>query len=222
MIDLCVTNLSANRISCSVLQEDQISDHAIIEFNLSGKVDHHATKSRNICVWKDYDTLKLWQSIDEWKGSWKDIEHRSVNDKTNWLLENISSTTNQFKKMKTIKINEDLFDNQLEEMRLEKNRFYNVAQYTVNDPETAKKRWHEYRCYKNDYKNMIQNKKYQHNQKRLSKVKGDQKGTWKVLNSILNKQSDEIVYIKDGNQSMKMMIQLQENSTNSSLTVLWS
>lgn len=60
-----------------------------------------------------------------------------------WLLESLSSSTNQFNPIKEIKMNEDLFDNQLEDMRIEKNRLYNMAQYTVNDPETARKRWHE-------------------------------------------------------------------------------
>lgn len=39
----------------------------------------------------------------------------------------------------------------------------------------------------------IQNEKYQHNQTCLLKVIGAEKRTWKVLISILNKQTDDIV-----------------------------
>lgn len=56
--------------------------------------------------------------------------------------------------------------------------------------------WYEYRLYKNVYKNEICNKKFVCNQKKLNRVKGDMKGTWKVLSSILNKEQNEISSIK--------------------------
>lgn len=114
----------------------------------------------------------------------------------NFLLHAISQSTEQFKKMKQIKIRDDFFDRDLEAMRQTKNQLYGVARIANPSESTAK--WDEYRLFKNNYKKEIRAKKYEKNQKKLSEANGDMKRTWKVLNSILNKDCCEITYIKDG------------------------
>lgn len=122
---------------------------------------------------------------------------KSVNEKCEWLLKLMSQSTTQFKKTKLIKEKSDFFDQELENMRKEKNKLYKTAQYS-NDSISASTNWKIYRSYKNDYKNLIQKKKFECNQVKINRANGDMKRTWKVLNSILNKENCEITCIKDG------------------------
>lgn len=76
-------------------------------------------------------------------------------------------------------------------MRKKKNKLYKNAQYSNCD-----KKWCDYRNYKNKYKKEIESKQYQFIQKKLDKVRNDSKGTWKVLKSLYNNQSEEISEIE--------------------------
>lgn len=80
--------------------------------------------------------------------SWQLVEHASVNEKMNWLLSVLELSTDQFKSKKTISTNDNFFDSELENMRIEKNRLYKIAQYATHD---SNEKWHEYRVYKNEY-----------------------------------------------------------------------
>ena len=111
----------------------------------------------------------------------------------NCLLNIINNATKQFMSVKSVKTKQDFFDEELEKMRIVKNRLYKIAQYTTVDSD---EKWHDYRIYKNEYKNTIQTKKYESNQKKLDNAKGDMKATWKVLNTILCKENSEISTIK--------------------------
>lgn len=64
-----------------------------------------------------------------------------MNDKMNWLLSILSLSTDQFKSKKKISNTDSFFDSELENMRIEKNRLYRVAQY---DTSNVNERWHEY------------------------------------------------------------------------------
>ncbi|XP_031638796.1 uncharacterized protein LOC116350927 [Contarinia nasturtii] len=198
LIDLCLSNIASKNIMCSVSIDDKISDHALLEINLIGKCETNKPKNHQISVWKDYDRLKLCDTIESYLFSWHYVERASLNDKMNWLLSVLSLSTDQFKSKITIRNIDNFFDSELENMRVEKNRLYKIAQYeTYNVDE----KWHEYRVFKNEYKNKIQIKKYETNQNKLNRVQGDSKGTWKVLKSILCKDSSEITYIKNGDQT---------------------
>lgn len=78
-------------------------------------------------------------------------------------------------------------------MRREKNRLYKVAQYSK-----LNSHWHEYRVFKNKYKNRIQTKKYEQTQFKLNKVKGDAKETWRVLKTLMGNDDDEVTQIDTG------------------------
>lgn len=199
MIDLCASNINKNKIECKVSQDDQISDHSLIEINICGTKEINIVKNRQIYVWNNYDKVKFWQSIESWQHTWSVVESKSINDKMDWLLNNLSESANQFKSIKTINSKPDFFDNELEQMRREKNRLYKTAQYSINNSNSSKN-WQDYRQYKDNYKNKIRAKKYEINQRRLDRVKGDSKGTWKVLKSILNKENNEILCIKHNNK----------------------
>lgn len=196
MIDLCISNYDKTKISCEVIEDDQISDHFMLDIKIKGRKDQMCTKNRKIKVWHNYDNEKLCQNIENKLNDWDEIKLKSVDEKTNWLLSVISESTNEFKSEKEMKINDNFFDNELEQMRIEKNRLYKVAQYASDNEKNQK--WHHWRIYKNDFKDSIQGKKYESNQNKLNKAKGDTKQTWKVLNSILNKENNEILLIKDG------------------------
>lgn len=196
MIDLCFSNLNKKYVSCHVINDDQITDHFMLDILIKGKIDQTCVKNRKINVWHNYDSETLCRNIDGRLNQWNSIHLKSVDEKTNWLLSVLSESTNEFKREKEIKINDDFFDYELDQMRTEKNRLYKLAQY-ANERERNKK-WHEYRVYKNQYKDAIQNKTYDTNQNKLNQAKGDTKRTWKVLNSILHKDNNEILTIKDG------------------------
>lgn len=154
-------------------------------------------KVRQIKVWNNYDPTLFLNSIEESLFSWNFIKNCDVNVKKNWILNILSTAANQFSSIKTIKTKSDFFDNELETMRIEKNRLYKLAQYSNESEDTASK-WHEYRLFKNEYKNTIQIKKYESNQRKLNRVEGDMKGTWLALNSILQKENSEKNTIKVG------------------------
>ena len=168
LIDLCITNLNKNKISCNISVEDQISDHRNMEINIIGQVNNSKSNKNYITVWSDYNIEKLWNSIEPWLPEWSQFIDRSVDDKTTWLLSNLKSSLNQFRKIKQISDKNEFFDNELENMRKEKNRLYKNAQYLQTDRD-----WKEYKSYKNEYKNLIQVKKYEATQRQLEKVAGN-------------------------------------------------
>lgn len=47
--------------------------------------------------------------------------------------------------------------------------------------------------------------------KKLNEARGDMKLTWKVLNNIMNKDSDEIMYIKQGENTIENKCQIAES-----------
>lgn len=198
IIDLCLSNIDSSKISCSVSSEDQISDHAILEIIVQGARESLKSKERQIRIWKNYDERALWEHLESNLFSWRFVQTGDVNEKMEWLLNIIEKSTNQFKSSKTIKTNSEFFDHELENMRREKNRLYKLAQLSIDtlDSETN---WHAYKLYKNDYKKSIRIKKYEANQTKFNRVQGNMKGTWKVLQSILNKDNSEITRIKTDN-----------------------
>lgn len=193
LIDLCVTNLNNNKISCNVSIEDQISDHRNIEVVITGQKNETNPKKKYIEVWSDYNIEKLWESIEVWLPQWSQIVNKSVDDKTTWLLSNLKSSLNKFRKTKQVNDKNDFFDGELESMRREKNKLYKIAQYSRTD-----EAWKDYKVYKNVYKNKIQTKKYATTQRQLGKVAGNMKGTWKILNSMLNGNKSEVTSINTG------------------------
>lgn len=106
-------------------------------------------------------------------------------------------STEQFKCTKTFNTKDDFFDSELESMRREKNRLYKIAQSSLFTTDSAN-RWLEYRNFRTIYKNKIQEKQFESNQRKLNRVSGNMKGTWRVLNSILCKENGEITRIKCG------------------------
>lgn len=195
LIDLCFSNINKNKISCSVSNEDQISDHSILFIKILGHNDKVISKTRKICIWKNYDEHVLWQYIESSMHLWNNIEFSDINNKMNWLIHTISSATNKFKELKEISTNEDFFDRELETMRRRKNQLYKIAQFSTTTEEKSLN-WHEYRVFKNNYKKTIQIKKFEFNQRKLNRVQGNNKAMWKVLNSILYKENTEITRIK--------------------------
>lgn len=197
LIDLRLSNIVTKNIMCTVSIDDKISDHALLEIKIIGKCEANKPKKRQLSVWRDYDRSKLCDTIESYMFSWHFVERASMNEKMNWLLSVLSLSTEQFKSKITIHNMDNFFDSELENMRVEKNRLYKLAQYATSN---VNEKWHEYRMFKNEYKNKIQIKKYDTNQNKLERVQGDAKGTWKVLKSILCKDSSEITYIKNGDQ----------------------
>lgn len=110
LIDLCLTHLNSNKMSCELLEEDQISDHHIIEAVIRGKSDSNINKKREITVWKNYDPERLWNSIESWITEWENIKLKPMNDKLNWLLNNLKCSLNEFRETKQFKHKNDFFD----------------------------------------------------------------------------------------------------------------
>lgn len=193
LIDLCLSNVNKNKIICNVLDEDQISDHQITEVIVRGKTDKNKRKEQVIMKWENYDPEILWNHIETWIPEWENVKSNSIDYKMNWLLNNLKCSLNQFRKIKEIKQKKDFFDKELEAIRKEKNRLYKCAQYAGTD-----NKWHEYRVYKNKYKERIQVKKYEQTQYKLNKANGDIKQTWKVIKSLIDNESDDVTQINNG------------------------
>lgn len=159
LIDLCITNVDF--LTVKVLDEDQISDHKIIEMNLNVKLDIDNNNSKKIKIWSNYSSVNLQNEIKKWSKLWNRVSNNDINTKMNCLNENIRASVNHFVKTKLIKQSNEFFDKELELMRRKKNELYKIAQYTRSDD-----KWLEYRKYKNDYKNKIELKQYQVVQKK--------------------------------------------------------
>lgn len=91
-----------------------------------------------------------------WLIEWENVKTKSINEKMVWLLNNLNPSLNQLRKTVQIKQNNEFFDCELDRMRMEKNRLYKIAKLTKTNID-----WHNYRVYKNEYKNRIQTKKYE-------------------------------------------------------------
>lgn len=59
LIDLCVSNISMNRIECNVSTEEQISDHGLLFITINGRCDKSVDKKRKIQVWANYNENDL-------------------------------------------------------------------------------------------------------------------------------------------------------------------
>lgn len=159
LIDLFITNINRRNVSCKVLIDDQITDHSIIEAIIEGKIEKVKPKIRETTVWNNYDRSSLWQSLENDIQQWDRVQIYSVDDKMDWLLNILSKSTEQFKKIKVIKTNQDFFDQNLEQMRKQKNDMYRLARF-AGEAESDEK-WHEYRLFKNEYKNAIKEKRFE-------------------------------------------------------------
>lgn len=78
LIDLCLSNIVSNNITCSISVDVKISDHALLDINLLGVCAANKPKKRQITVWKDYDRLKLCDTIESYMFSWQFIQHHST------------------------------------------------------------------------------------------------------------------------------------------------
>lgn len=72
------------------------------------------------------------QQMDEWTGI-DLISTLSVSEKLSWLLVNTMNSAGSLIKKVMMKRSDDFFDNELENMRNEKNRLYKVAQFSRGD-----------------------------------------------------------------------------------------
>lgn len=199
LIDLCVTNINENLIQCMVTTDDQISDHRNIEITIRGRLDCNKNKKKNqITIWKNYTLEKFWNEIELWLPQWAQVQYLSVDEKMNWLLDNLKNSLQKFRTKKLIGQNNEFFDDELELMRIEKNRLYKIAQYSTQDTD-----WKNYKVFKNIYKKQIETKKYQVTQRQLNKVAGDMKGTWKILNNLLNGMNNEVTKIQHGSLTIE-------------------
>ncbi|RYX86064.1 hypothetical protein EON73_02695 [bacterium] len=112
-IDLCLSNIVPNKLECSVSIDNQISDHAIIEMNVMGKYETNTQKVRQISVWKEYNAMKLCDTLENYLFSWQYVQNASVNEKMDWLIDILRKSTNQFQTKKSIRVNDDFFDKEL-------------------------------------------------------------------------------------------------------------
>lgn len=126
LTDFCLSNILCKNIKCSVSIDDKISDHALLEINVIGKCEANKPKNRQISVWKDYDRLKLCDTIKSYLFSWYFVERVLVNDKMVWLLSVLSLSTDQSKSKITLRNIDNFFDVELKNMRMEKYETHNV------------------------------------------------------------------------------------------------
>lgn len=196
LIDLCVTNMSERKIECTVTDEDQIADHKNILVTILTKRNEYKTNYEIVkTIWKNYSAEKLCENILTWIDQWNEIKTKTVKEKMKWFLNRLMNSTKELVEKRKVKIRTSFFDQYLDNMRKEKNRLYKIAQYSY-ETDTVNNNWKIYKEFKNEYKLQIQLKKYEYNQKSLNRAKGDMKMTWKVLNNIMNKESEQIAHIK--------------------------
>lgn len=196
LIDLCLTNISVRKINCTVTDEDQIADHMNLVITINtNRHEYKNCKETQRIVWKNYSEEKLCEQIITWINQWDEVKNKSVDEKMTWLVMNLKGSIEKLIYKSPVKIRDSFFDRTLELMRKEKNRLYKIAQYS-SDSNGNNDNWRIFKQYKNEYKCAIRMKKYEYNQKKLNNAKGDMKLTWKVLNNIMNKESEQISYIK--------------------------
>lgn len=67
LIDLCLTNM--REVTCTVMHDDQISDHYCLEIMLKGNYNNNVrieTKTKYVNSWKNYSKEKLCDEIKKW------------------------------------------------------------------------------------------------------------------------------------------------------------
>lgn len=177
IIDLCFTNLSADVV---VSDEHKISDHNNVEICTIFNDLKNPKCSKTIKTLSHYSQAALLDDIENWIHEWEEMHYMACNEKTQWLVNNLRLSINKFLVAKTVRENNDWFDNELDQLRKQKNMLYKKAQYSG-----ASDDWDIYKSFRNSYKKETDKKQYEHMQKSLDNVKGDAKGVWKLLNSII-------------------------------------
>lgn len=90
--------------------ENQISDHKILEIQMRGQIDRQLQKTRYFKSWKDYSSEMMGEKIQNWP---RIDESMSVDERTGWLLDNIKESAGWFIKRKQLKSADDFFDAEL-------------------------------------------------------------------------------------------------------------
>lgn len=70
-------------------------------------------------ILKNYNYENISKSIESWISGWEQIKNERVDVKTEWFICNISRSVNEFIEQKKIKISNEFFDDELEQMRLQ-------------------------------------------------------------------------------------------------------
>lgn len=193
IIDLCISNMKKN-LKVNVLGENQISDHNMIEINIKCNPVKKTQQIKKIETLYNYSAENLWNEISKWQYKWEHIREDDYNVKVNWYLENLSETAMKFIKLKTIKTQNEFFDDELEQMRQRKNILYKISKISnVNE------KWFDYKKYKNEYKRTIKEKQYECIQRKFDKVNGDSRGTWQILKSILYEEKCDVDFVEESN-----------------------
>lgn len=68
-------------------------------------------------VLKNYSIAQLWSNLESWKNQWINMKRNDVNIQISWFLNNMKETINKFINVRKIKLKNEFFDNQLEQMR---------------------------------------------------------------------------------------------------------
>lgn len=197
IIDLCFSDM---RVKAKVIEDDQISDHYGIEIKVPCNMRQaNRNNVKTISVLENYSRLILMNKIDTWIDQWIHMKYDNSNEQMQWFLFNLSKSINEFLVTKTVRDRGEFFDRELEGMRLEKNRIYKAAQYSENDADL----WTAYREYRNIYKGVIKQKKFECMQKKLDSAGGDSKKTWKILNSVLKDSNNTIDYVMKNDETIE-------------------
>lgn len=186
-IDLCFSNL---HLDVSISDDDQISDHRNVEIILNVPQTKKNNKFRTVKIWNGYSQYALLELLKTRRHEWESMRNKNCEVKTKWLIDMLNGSADRFIVEKRIRSEDDFFDNELEKMRKIKNELYKTAQYSGDD-----NAWNTFRMYKNQYKRTIDIKRYRHMQNKLNKVKNDPKKTWKMLNSLLKDNNNDLDYI---------------------------
>lgn len=193
-IDLCLSNVRG--ICCEVTDEDQVADHKLLLIKLKQGAESRKPKLRYFKSWSEYSRENMREKIDGWP-QLNQIDAYSVEERTEWLLTNIRDSAGALIQKKVARPDHDFFDAELEQLCAMKNSLYKRAQYAGNLSSAEQEElWANFRSFRREYKKSICEKKFAHNQRRLNKVSGDMKGTWRVMNSILHREHEDIEHVE--------------------------
>lgn len=175
LIDYVISNV--DNINVKVLLNDKISDHSTINFEVKNEVIKRENKITKLCGYTKEKFIDKLSKI-EWSAS-IDL---NVNEKADFLTDNLKLCISDF--VKTVTIKEDSkvwYTAELHRQKQETGDAYKKAYFSNNEQD-----WIEYNQASKMYAMNVKHAKNQYYHDRLFNAGNDQRKVWKILKSIIN------------------------------------
>lgn len=175
LIDYVISNMS--NLNVKVLLDDKVSDHSTITFEVKNEVMNKEKRVTKLCGYTKERFIAKLTEVE-----WSKSIGMNVEEKANFLTDNLKSCLSDFVKIVTINKNDKVwFTPQLHSQRKAIGEMYRKAYYTDDATD-----WADYNRVSKQYTFDIKKAKNDYYHNLLFEAGNDQRKVWKILKTIIN------------------------------------